>query len=96
MRNQPEPGGLAKLNGGDAQRNLDLRDNQAFMLQTELMAAQGASPDVSEEQVTAYYQAHQSELGGLPAEEPARSQAWAKLDFGIREQLAPSHPGRLQ
>lgn len=90
LRNQPEPGGIARLNGGDAQRNLELQDAQAYMLQTDLMAAQGASPNVTEDQVTAYYQAHLSEYGELPADPSARTQAWAKIDFSIREQLAPS------
>ena len=90
MRNQPEPGGIAKLNGSDAQRNLELQDAQAFMLQTDLMAAQGDSPNVTEDQVTAYYQAHLSDYGELPADPGARAQAWAKIDFSIRELLAPS------
>jgi len=90
MRGLPEPGGIAKLNSSGAQRNLEMQDAQAFMLQTELMAAQGASPNVTEGQVTAYYQAHQSEYGELPTDEAARSQAWAKINFSIREQLAPS------
>ena len=90
MRHQPEPGGLANLNGSAAQRSLELQDAQAFLLQTDLMAAQGVSPNVTEDQVTAYYQAHQSEYGELPADPGARSQAWAKIDFSIREQLAPS------
>jgi hypothetical protein len=88
MRNQPEPGGIARLNVNEAQRALEMQDSMAFMLQTELMAAQGVSPNVTEDQVAAYYQANQSQFGDLPSDEVARAQAWAKIDFAIRQQLA--------
>jgi hypothetical protein len=88
MRNLPEPGGIAKLNSSWAQRELEMEDAQAFMLQTTLMAAQGASPNVTEPQVEAYYLDHQSQYGELPVDDTARAQAWAKIDFQIRQELA--------
>ena len=88
MRNQREPGGIARLNLAGTERELERLDSEAFMLQTALMAARGATPNVTEEQVTAYYQEHQSQFGDLPADETARARAWSKMDFGIREQLA--------
>ena len=88
MRNQPEPGGIARFNTTGAQRELELRDSEAFMLQTTLMAAQGASPNVTEDQVVAYYQDHQTQFGGLPVDEASRTPEWEKIDFGIRQQLA--------
>jgi len=88
VRDLPEPGGIAKLNSTGAQRELELEDAQAFMLQTSLMAAQGASPNVTETQVEAYYMDHQYEYGDLPVDEAARSQAWAKIAYAIRQRLA--------
>jgi len=87
MRRQPEPGGIASLNVNPAQQELEMQDSKAFLLQTSLMADQGASPNVTEDQVMGYYQAHQAEFDALPADETARQQAWAKIDFAIREQL---------
>ena len=88
VRDLPEPGGIAKLNSTGPQQELEMRDAQAFMLQTSLMAAQGASPNVTETQVEAYYMDHQYEYGDLPVDDAARSQAWAKIDYAIRQQLA--------
>ncbi len=88
MRNQPEPGGIARLNTTEAQRELEMQDAEAFMLQTALMAAQGMSPNVTDNQVLAYYQEHQSQFGDLPVDEAARAQAWAKIDYDIRQELA--------
>ena len=90
MRNQREPGGIAKLNDDPAGRQLEALDAKAFMLQTAIMAARGASPDVTEKQVLDYYHQHQSELGNLPADSDARSQAWQELAYQIRTQLAAS------
>ncbi len=88
IRNLPEPGGIAQFNSTAAQRELEMRDAQAFMLQTTIMATQGASPDVTEPQVEAYYLEHQSQFGSLPVDETARTRAWAKIDFEVRQQLA--------
>jgi hypothetical protein len=88
MRNLPEPGGIAKLNSSAAQGNLELQDAQAFMLQTSLLAAEGASPDVTESQVEAYYLQHRSQFGDLPVDDAARARAWAGIAYEIRQQLA--------
>ena len=90
MKNQPEPGGIAKLNDTPEARQLEMQDDMAFMLQTTLMAQQGDSPDVSESQALAYYQQHQSEFDVLPADPAERELAWARLDAQIRKQLEPS------
>ena len=88
QRNQPEPGGIARLNAGPASRQFELRDAQAFQLQTALMAAQGSSPNVTEDQALDYYRQHQAEFGELPVDPAARKLAWSDIDFQIREQLA--------
>jgi hypothetical protein len=82
MRNQPEPGGLAKLNNDPAARQMEALDAKAFMLQTALMAARGDSPNVSEDQVLDYLQHHPSEFGNFSG------QPSADMDFAIRTQLA--------
>jgi hypothetical protein len=89
-RNQSEPGVIAKLNDDAAGRELEALDAKAFMLQTALMAARGASPNVTEDQVQAYYQQHQSEFDSLPADPNTRRQAWQQLAFQIRTRLAGS------
>ncbi|MGB7767930.1 MAG: hypothetical protein WBN22_03650, partial [Verrucomicrobiia bacterium] len=61
---------------------------QAFMLQTSLMAAAGAAPNVTPEQVEQYYQQHIDEFGALPADPQASQQAWQAIDIQIRNQLA--------
>jgi hypothetical protein len=88
MRHLREPGGIAKLNDAPAGRQLEALDAKAFMLQTAIMAARGASPDVTEGQVLDYYHQHQSEIGNLPADADARGHAWQELDYQIRTQLA--------
>ena len=82
MRHQREPGGLAKLNSDPAAQELEALDAKAFMLQTALMAARGASPNVSEDQVLDYWQHHQSEFGS------SSGQPSADLEFQIRTRLA--------
>ena len=82
MRNQREPGGMAKLNNDPAARQLEALDAKAFMLQTALKAARGASPNVSEDQVLDYWQHHQSEFGS------SSDQPSAELEFQIRTRLA--------
>jgi hypothetical protein len=91
MRNQPEPGGIARFNDSASANQLEMQDSTAFMLQTTLMTAQGASPNVTEDQVTAYYNQHESQFGGMSLnsiqEDP---QLWQQLDAEIRNELAPS------
>jgi len=88
LRRQPGPGLVRDLNGGPEQLSFELRDAEAFMLQTSLMQKLGASPDVTAQQVSDYYQQHASEFGELPAEGPARQEAWGQIDFKIRQTLA--------
>jgi len=89
-RNQPEPGRIAQLNGDPAGNRLEFLDAEAFMLETTMMADQGMSPNVTEDEVLAYFQQHQAEFGELPADPGERSRIWQELDFQIRTRLAPS------
>jgi len=87
-REQPYPGMVSQLTVNAAEIEFELRDAQAFMLQTALMAQVGATPNVTPDQVEEYYQAHIAEFGELPADPQARQQAWQAIDFQIRGQLA--------
>ena len=87
-REQPEPGLVSKMTVNAAEIEFELRDAQAFMLQTALMAQAGATPNVTPDQVEQYYQANIAEFGELPADPQARQQAWQAIDFQIRGQLA--------
>lgn len=89
-REQPEPGLISKLTVDTAQIQFELQDEQAFMLQTSLMAASGYSPDVSPDQVQQYYQQHMDQYGQLPDDPQARQQAWQSIEYQIRETLANS------
>ena len=84
----PEPGLVSKLTVNAAEIEFELRDAQAFMLQTSLMEQAGATPNVTPDQVEQYYQNHISELGELPADPQARQAAWQEIDIQIRKQLA--------
>jgi len=88
LREQPEPGLVSKLTVNAAEIEFELRDAQAFMLQTSLMEQAGATPNVTPDQVEQYYQNHISELGELPADPQARQAAWQEIDIQIRKQLA--------
>ena len=88
MRGQHGPGVAQELNGGAAQLAFEERDAEAFMLQTSLLERSGASPNVTADQVLAYYQQHASDFGELPTDEPAHSQAWQIIDEQIRHKLA--------
>jgi hypothetical protein len=87
-REQLEPGLASQLTVNAAEIEFELRDAQAFMLQTALMAQAGATPNVTPDQVEQYYQAHIAEFGELPADPQASQQAWRTIDFQIRGQLA--------
>lgn len=90
-RNQPEPGGIARLNYTSASSQMEMQDSAAFMLQTTLMAAEGASPNVTEDQVAAYYNQHQSQFGGMSLESlQSDPQTWQQVEVEIRNELAPS------
>lgn len=89
VREQPEPGLVRALNGGAAQMTFELQDAEAFMLQTTLLEKSGASPNVTSDQVLAYYQQHASDFDDLPADGPARQEVWANIEVQIRHLLAP-------
>lgn len=90
LREQPEPGQVRRLNVSAGQVEFEVRDAEAFMLQTTLLSRQGTSPNVTSEQVGAYYQGHAAEFRELPNEEPARTVAWEEIDFEIRKRQAAS------
>ena len=90
MRNQHAPGDIAALNDDGAARQMEAADAKAFMLQTALMAAQGLSPDVTENQVLDYYAQHQSDYAPLPSDPMAHQQAWQQVAYQIRTLLAGS------
>jgi len=87
-REQPYPGQVSQLSINPAEIEFELRDDQAFMLQTSLMAAAGFTPNVTPVEVEQYYQQHIDEFGQLPADPQARQQAWQTIDIEIRNQLA--------
>lgn len=87
-REQPEPGLVSKLSVNPTEVEFELRDAQAFMLQTSIMAAAGLTPNVTPDQVGQYYQQHVGEFGQLPSDPQARQQAWQQIDIEIRNQLA--------
>ncbi|MBC8003047.1 MAG: hypothetical protein H7X97_10715, partial [Opitutaceae bacterium] len=87
-RRQAEPGQVTRLNVDPAQEEFELRDAEAFMLQTSLLAAKGASPNVTEEQMMSYYRDHAADFGGLPTDPSERKEAWSQISFQIRERLA--------
>jgi hypothetical protein len=87
-RQEPEPGLVSKLTVNAAEVEFDLRDAQAFMLQTSIMAAAGLTPNVTPDRVEQYYQQHIDEFGTLPTDPQASQQAWQAIDMQIREQLA--------
>ncbi len=88
VREEPEPGLVGKFTVNSAEVEFELRDQQAFMLQTSLMAAAGVTPNVTPDQVQQYYQQHMDEFGALPADPQARQQAWQTIDVLIRNRLA--------
>ncbi|HWD91570.1 MAG TPA: hypothetical protein VG938_04390 [Verrucomicrobiae bacterium] len=88
LRQQQGPGLVRDLAGGPEELSFELRDDEAFMLQTSLMENSGASPNVTSQQVSDYYQWHIAEFGELPTDEPSRQEAWSRIDFEIRQTLA--------
>lgn len=89
-REESEPGLVQKLTVNPAEIQFQLQDEQAFMLQTSLMAAQGYSPDVTPQEVQQYYQQHPDQYGPLPQDPQASQEAWQSIDYQIRETLANS------
>lgn len=87
-REQPSPGLVSKLTATPTEIEFELRDAQAFMLQTSIMAAAGLTPSVTPGQVEQYYQQHIDEFGQLPTDPQDRRRAWQIIDIQIRNQLA--------
>lgn len=87
-RLRPEPGQARALTLDSSQISFEMRQAEAFLLQTALLGRVGASPNVTPEDVVAYYQAHTLEYGELPAEGPERKEAWSRIDLEIRQRLA--------
>ncbi|MDX1953415.1 MAG: hypothetical protein SFY81_14650 [Verrucomicrobiota bacterium] len=90
QKEEREPGVIEKLNRSDAASELELRDSEAFMLQTEMMAARGESPNVSEREVIDFYAQHQEDYAELPQDEEERARLWSSISFSIRQRLANS------
>lgn len=88
-RHQMEPGGIARLNGSEAETEFELRDAKAFMLQTALMASLGDSPNVTEQQVSDYFQEHRSDFANQFDNAEPNQQQWQQIQFQIRQSLAP-------
>lgn len=78
-REQPYPGQVSQLSITPAEIEFELRDDQAFMLQTSLMAQRGFTPNVTPDEVEQYYQQHIPEYNGM---------SWPEIDIQIRNQLA--------
>jgi hypothetical protein len=77
---------------GTLQEQLDfeLRDAKAMLLRNTLLAQRGhALPYVTAERVKAHYDADPSKYGVLPEDPAEREAAWQKIDFQIRNELAP-------
>ena len=96
QRNQQEPGLVQHLNAGENQIDFEVRDAEAFMLQTALLAKTGVSPDVTAEETAEYYRQHSAEYPELLVDEPARSRVWANIDFQIRSNLALAKRANFQ
>ena len=88
LRALPEPGQVQRLTLDQAQLDFEMRDAEAFLLQSALMAGTGISANVTPAQVSSYYQAHVDEFGDLPPDEQARKAAWAQINSEIRQRLA--------
>lgn len=87
LRSQREPGLVQRFNASPANDDLELLDAQAFSLQTSLLARQGVSPDVSDTQVSDYYQQHSDQFVGMPTD---------LADYQIRTLLAPAQRAQYQ
>lgn len=94
LRESSEPGLITKLNRDPEQVEFEIRDADAFMLQTALMARQGATPNVTPEQVAQFYQDHLSVYGSLPDDPQAKERAWQQIDVQIRNRLAEEQRDR--
>jgi hypothetical protein len=88
LREQSEPGLVSKFTVNPAEVDFEIRDAEAFMLQTSLMAQMGVAANVTPDQVSQYYQDHIAEFGPLPADPQESQSAWQKIDFEIRGRLA--------
>lgn len=88
-RHEPEPGGIARLNNSETGIQFELRDARAFMLQTALMASIGDSPNVTETQVSDYFQQHRSDFPESADNSQPDQPEWRQIQAQIRLLLAP-------
>ena len=96
QRTRREPGLVEALNRDSTQADFEMRDAEAFMLQATLLEKAGASPNVTAEDVKAYYAQHAREFEGLPSDEIDGKQDWTKIDVQIRNLLAPIKREKFQ
>jgi len=93
-RHSQEDGKVAHLNLSgtiEDQIQFELRDATSQLLLSSLLAMAGApSPYVTEGQVQEYYLSHLDLYGALPASEAQRASAWQRIDYEIRQKLAPT------
>jgi hypothetical protein len=69
----------------------ELRDVTSQLLLNSLLAKAGIHPgEVTEDQVQEYYQGHLDQYGALPGAGPERSTGWQRIDYEIRQKLAPA------
>ncbi len=79
------------------QVDFEMRDAESQLLLTSLLAQEGVTPDVTEEQVRQHYQEHPGEYAmELGADTAANESAWRKIDLKIREKLAPAASAHYQ
>jgi len=93
-RHSQEDGKVAHLNLSgtiEDQIQFELRDATSQLLLSSLLAMAGApSPYVTEGQVQEYYLSHLDLYGALPVSEAQRASAWQRIDYEIRQKLAPT------
>ncbi|HXJ56014.1 MAG TPA: hypothetical protein VNU68_05040 [Verrucomicrobiae bacterium] len=93
-RHSQGDGKVAHLNlSGTIQDQIqfELRDATSQLLLSSLLAMAGApSPYVTEGQVQEYYLSHLDLYGALPATEAQRASTWQRIDYEIRQKLAPT------
>jgi hypothetical protein len=87
QRDMREPGLVQQINGDASRVDFEVRDAEAFALQTSLLAKIGATPDVTSSDVQDYYSQHSGDFDKLPANDPDRSNAWASIEYQIRNLL---------
>lgn len=81
----------------EAKAAFEEKDYRGLMMAETLLAASGGPPKyVTPEMVQQHYDQNKAEYGELPADEPARQEAWLKIDEAIRNKLAPQLEAEYQ